>query len=399
MPVFKYRAVDSNGHFFTGVTDAPDTANAAESLRAGGLKPVGLKKCVLKNEIFSKFFKPALKHEDVSLFLSSVAYMLDAGLNIVYALRLVKDQTKCAALKAALSDIENGVKNGHSLSGELKKHKQIPAIVSGAAAVGEQTGRLPDLFFKLSALSDTEAKFADDIKKALIYPMIVSAAMVAVVVVSVVFVLPGYARIYAYAGGELPVATRALLNAGRFLSVYYGPVVMGLCCVFTAAVKFLNGAAGHYFIGLCKLKLPIVSKIYLKAVNMRFAYILGILAGSGMDMPGAVRLIARTLANDALTPIMEKISGDILNGTALSAALTDKAFDPKLAGMIKLGEETGRLPETALKCSFFLQHELDRMTWDLTKLIEPLITIALGLVLAFIMLAVMTPTFRLTNLL
>ena len=400
MPVFNYRAVDNNGNIFTGVTEAPDAQNAAQSLKSDGLKPVALKKRgFLFGTAFNNLLKPAVKHEDISLFLSNMAYMADAGLNIVYALRLLKDQTQCAYLKHAISETENGVGNGHSLSGELKKHKKIPAVVSGAAEVGEQTGRLPEIFFKLSALYDAEAKFADDVKKALIYPAIVSAAMIAVVVVSVVFVLPGYARVYAYAGGELPVPTRLLLGAGQFLSAYWGQIAVGLCCLVFAIATFLNGPAGRYILGLCKMKLPIISKIYLKAVNMRFAYILGILAGSGVDAPGSMHMIARTINNSALTPILETVSSRILNGTALSAALTGHGvFDPMMTGMIKVGEETGKLPETASKCSFFLQHELNRMTGDLTKLIEPLITVALGLALAFIMLAVMTPSFKLTNL-
>jgi len=402
MPVFSYRAVNLNGEVYSGQTEKSSRALAEESLRESGLRIIELKKTGLfKRSIAGfEFFKPTLKPDEASLFLSQSAFMLGAGLDMVHMLRLVRNQSPNKRLQKVLAETEEGVVKGQSFSGELKKHRIIPEIISGAAEAGERSGRLPEIFAKLSGLYETEAKIADEIKKAMIYPVIVCAAILTVIIISVIFVLPGYARIFYYAGGELPVPTRLLLNAGEFIRVYYLRLFYFLCCLAVASAFFLNGKAGRYFRGLCLLRAPVVSKIYLKMVNMRFAYILGVLTGSGVDMPSSVRLIKRTVGNAVLEPVMERLLNGIVHGASLSSAMDGVGyFDPTMTGMIKIGEETGRLPETIQKCSDFLQYELNRMAGNLSKLIEPLITVVLGLILAFVMLAVMLPSFTLTNLL
>ena len=223
MPVFSYRAVNLNGEVYSGQTEKSSRALAEESLRESGLRIIELKKTGLfKRSIAGfEFFKPTLKPDEASLFLSQSAFMLGAGLDMVHMLRLVRNQSPNKRLQKVLAETEEGVVKGQSFSGELKKHRIIPEIISGAAEAGERSGRLPEIFAKLSGLYETEAKIADEIKKAMIYPVIVCAAILTVIIISVIFVLPGYARIFYYAGGELPVPTRLLLNAGEFIRVYY----------------------------------------------------------------------------------------------------------------------------------------------------------------------------------
>ena len=400
MPVYYYRASDNAGVIVSGKITRGSEASVKDYLKASGLAPVEIKKPGLlsKNiadfEIFGKKFDAGT----VSQFLSKLSFALGAGLRVTRALKTIRVLSGNSRLNTALNEIEEGVEAGGSLSSELYKQKQFPELIGGMAEIGESSGRLPEIFMKLSEFYENEAKLKDEIKQAMIYPAAVSVAILAVMVVSVVFVLPGYARIFDFNGAAMPLPTRVLLGASAFLSRNYMAIIYLLCFAAVLLFAFFNLNAGKKFLEFCKLKLPVVSKLYKKTVNMRFAYLLGILTGSGVDMLSSLELIKKALGGYALAPVIDRIINEVGSGISLSAAMESTGFfDPLMTGMISVGEETGLLSETVDKASAFLQHDLSRVTGGMSKLVEPLITVTLGLILAFVMLAVMLPSFSLTS--
>ena len=400
MPVYRYRAADVYGGVRRGALECADEASAKDALRAAGLLPIEL---VARNFFTDDFplkniFNRKLGANELSQFLSKLSFALEAGVRLSGALGAIRSSGGNARLTDALFKIESGIEAGESFSGALRKQKTFPEIVPGMAEIGEKSGKLPEVLSRLSEFYETETKLTDELKQAMIYPAAVSAAILAVIIVSVTFVLPGYARVFAFGGAELPLPTKLLLGAGVFLSSHYALILILLFAAAAAAAVFLNGKAGRYFLDACKLKLPLVSKIYILTMNMRFSYILSILSGSGVPLAASVGIISGAVGNAALAPVMDGIARDVGAGESLSAAMTkSNFFDPLTTGMIAVGEETGRLPETVMKASEFLCRELSRLTGGLNKLVEPLITIILGLILAFVMLAVMLPSFALTG--
>ena len=398
MPLFYYRAVNREGGVQSGRAKMENEASVIEFLRADGLLPVEIKKLGFFKGNFD-ILNQKLNANDASVFLSQAAFALKAGLGITGTLKIIQGQTKSPCLRKTLPEMIADIEAGGSLSEGFKRHKGFPAIFSGMAEVGEKTGRLPDVFLKLSHFYEAEAKIKEEIKKAMIYPVVVSIAMLFVIVVSVVFVLPGYARMFNLSGAELPFPTRILLDISAFISKNHILLLLILCIIIIGLAVFFNLKAGRKFIGSCLLNIPLISGIYKKTMNMRFSYVLGILSDSGVDTLSSLDIINLVLGNKALEPVIDNIRLEIEKGGSLSAAVSKiKYFDPIMAGMLTVGEQTGRLPETVSRASEFLQVDLYRMTGNLNKLVEPLITIVLGLVLAFVMLAVMLPSFSLMEI-
>jgi len=360
--------------------------------------PIKIKKPGLLSKDISVFglFESQFNAGSLSHFLFKMSFALDAGLTIPYALNKVRGLSE-GRLSVAISQMEAGIDSGNAFSEELIKQKGFPVIISAMAEIGEKSGRVPEIFLKLSKYYEAEAKIKDEIRQAMIYPAAVSVAILAVIIVSTVFVLPGYARVFTASGAALPLPTRFLLGASVFISENLRAIFFIILALMISLYVFFGSKKGKYLSDIINIRLPIISRLTKKTVNMRFAYILGILSGAGVGVYESLGLIGRSLGNAAYGPVIDGVAEAVRNGVSLSDAIKDSDFfDPLMAAMISIGEETGRLPETVGKASAYLQLELSLLTGSMSKLIEPLITLALGLILAFVMLAVMLPSFSLT---
>ncbi|MDR1914168.1 MAG: type II secretion system F family protein [Clostridiales bacterium] len=336
-------------------------------------------------------------HRDLSLVCRSLSFILKAGVKPHQAIPILSARIKNKRLQTILANIHKHLLKGDSLYAAINS-SPFPKLIAGLCHVGELTGRLPDVFSNLADYYEKSDKSRGAMTGALIYPAIVAIAAFAVMIMSVIVVLPGYSSIFAAEGIILPLPTRILMSFGDFITDYGHLVIIALAILLLGLFSFSKTKKGLYFFGYLKAHLPIIRRLYLKIFNLRFCQGMAMTTSAGLTIVVSMGIMRGMLGNEYLNEYMEQIIKKLAEGDELSDALREvKFFDPLILSMTKIGENTNSLDETFEQCSSYFQADLERDTLVIGRLVEPAVTLLLGIVTAFIMLSIILPTFQLVN--
>lgn len=331
---------------------------------------------------------------ELSVFCRKFAFLLDAGLPVKAAMPVLAEQTAGRVLSAAVSDLHSLVLQGEGFSGALRAAGVFPAFMCGYIEIGERAANLPEVCARLADYYESLAQTEEELAATMVYPVAVALMMSAVVVLAVTLVLPGYARIFEASGVALPAFTSALLVVSGFLSANIFFVLGGLLAAIFLAFAFLRTKAGKNLSAKIKLKIP----IQRQKINCRVTQALSLLLSSGLSISEAIPLCGEITDNPVVRRDLQKMSAQVNSGAEFWAALSEVSYiDPLLVGLARVGEDTGRLAETIEKCDTYFENAYRHAIRRLNKLIEPAITLVLGIILAAVMLAIILPTFELAT--
>jgi type II secretory pathway component PulF len=214
------------------------------------------------------------------------------------------------------------------------------------------------------------------------------------IIMAVTVVLPGYAQVFDSSGVALPALTRGLLLVSDFFARYMAVMGLGLSALIIAFVLFLRNKKGRNALAWAQLRFS----LFRQGINCKFSQALSLMLGAGQPVSAAMPVCAEVIENVRVKRDMAGISAALASGRSFWASLEDLAYiDPMLAGMARVGEETGRLPQTMEQCQTHLSQVYKQSMGRLSKLVEPLITLVLGILLALVMLAIVLPTFELAT--
>ncbi|MCL2047811.1 MAG: type II secretion system F family protein [Defluviitaleaceae bacterium] len=322
----------------------------------------------------------------LAVFCRKLAFLLDAGISLKEALPMLGGQRN--ALGAAVKDLHKMILQGESLSLALKSAGVFPAFMCGYVAVGEHVAQLAEVFTRLADYYDAKAKNEEELTAAMVYPLLVSAMMLGVLVMAVTFVLPGYSRIFDASGVALPRFTLGLLAAADFFAANRGAVLCGFLGFLLAMSFFLRSRLAHF----AALKIP----IFRQNINRNLSQVLALLLSSGLNISAAVPLCGEVLENSVIRADLKKLAAKISSGVAFCDALGELSYvEPILVELARVGEESGSFASALQKCSEYLEESHSRAVRRVNKLIEPVVTLVLGVVLGVVMLAIILPTFQL----
>jgi type IV pilus assembly protein PilC len=314
-------------------------------------------------------------------------------------LEIVKDQTENKKLKLILSNAFEDVQRGIGLSEVLKKHKDIPDMLTNMIGVGEASGTLDKIMLRMSDYYDKEYKLQQKIKGALTYPIVISVFAMLVVTVLVIKVLPTFVGNIAESGGELPVPTKIVLGISELLrtkGIFLIIALVLLGVLFNAYIR--SNPEIKVSIDKFKLDMPIFGKIIRKIITARFARTFGMLISSGVSLMSSIEICATIVGNKTVESTLGATKDEITKGGSLSEALEiRKIFPLMLTQMIKIGEESGTLDSVLDKTAEFYDCEVDTATQQLTTMLEPMIIVVLAVVVGFIVLAMILPMFSMYN--
>lgn len=332
---------------------------------------------------------------ELAVFCRKLSFTLEAGIPVKTALPILAGRDASRTLRTALTDAHIRIMRGESLSGAFESTGAFPPFLCGLCAVGELSARLPQVANQLADYYEQRARSESELSAALVYPAVVTLMMLAVIVISVVFVLPGYARVFAASGVALPFITRMLMTLSGVLTDHAYAVLAVSAVMIAVSILFARSKPGRKTIANLQMLLP----VYRLQINLRFTQALCLLLSSGQPLSEAVPLCAQVLENERARRDLLDISAGLSAGRAFWELLASvKYIDPLFVGMARVGEETGRLPQSLDKCRHFFEHAHAHAIRRLNKLVEPAITLVLGLLLGLVMLAVILPTFALTNI-
>jgi len=360
--------------------------------------PTGEQTPILRRDV-SLLFAPGgsrVPVRELAVFCRKLSFLLGAGTHIKMALSIVADELPGRVLKNQTARLNARVQQGDSFSAALTAAGVFPAFFCGFVSIGEATARLPEVMEQLADFYDDQAQTADELTAALVYPVAVTIMMLGVIIMAITFVLPGYSRIFEATGAPLPALTQGLLNVSEFLVENGARLAVGLFSVIVLLVLLRRTPSGQGFAATIKLRVPLVRQ----GVNFRITQALHLLISAGLSVSQAMPLVIEVMDNVRVKRDMGAVLTGLEGGKPFWVAISDIGYiDPLFIGLARVGEETGKMPQTMDKCREYYAKAYKRAIKRVSKLIEPIITLVLGVGLGIIMLAVVLPTFELATIL
>ena len=399
MEKFIYLATDKDGNKSKGEVEAVNQVQALSVLRSKGFFIITLDK-VEVTSTWSKWFRgfQKVKSADVVHFTRQLATMNKAGLPITTALSILKYQSN-PAMSKVVDDVLRMVEGGESFYKALSKHSDIfsPVYLSLVRS-GEAAGVLEKMLLRLADNLEKQAEFKGKTKNALIYPLIISVAMVAVATVMMIFVIPKLTTLYDEFGADLPMITTILIGLSNLMVKAWYLFVLFFGGITYAFIQWKKTVPGRKIIDRYKLKLPVIGKLTTKLILTEITRTLALLAEAGISIIEALEIVSGAADNVIYSESINVAAKDVEKGIPLAAAIGQfPHFPPIVPQMIAVGEETGKIDEVLLNVSEYFESEAEQAIKGLTTAIEPLMMILLGVGVAFLVIAIIMPIYNLTS--
>jgi len=397
LPIFSYEAKAIDGQMIKGQLDAVDETAVIAHIRSRDFYPVNIKRQGINTEISAAKLKK-ITVKDISLFARQFAALITSGITIMRGLEIVAKQTENPKLKLILEDICQDVQKGKSLSSSMAKHEEFPDMFISMVEVGEASGTLDSIMERTAVYYEKQYKLQQKIKQATTYPKILIIVAILAVAFLVVKVVPTFAGLIEGAGGTMPLPTRILMGVSSFMGKFWYVLIgIAILCVFLYK-SYYKSPDGRKNIDRIKLTMPMFGKINKKILTSSFASTFGILLSSGVQLMESLTICSQVVGNVIVKEALEETREQIKKGYSLGDTLESKdIFPPMLTQMVKIGEESGTLDQVLAKTSDFYDSEVDTATAQLTSMIEPIIIVVLGGVIAFIIISIMLPMFEVYN--
>lgn len=393
MSAYNYTYIDNKGKQKKGQMEAVDEAIVLQSIKNEGNIPISVKRQNALNKPATFNLSSPVKPRDLSIFCRQLVSIISSGVSVVNALYMLSEQTENKKLKTAIQDTQMLVEKGETLSDAMMQNPKIfPNILINMVQAGETTGSLENSFQRMALHFEKTAKTKALVKKAMVYPVIVSCIAVAVVIIMLVFVIPSFMGMFEDMDIEMPAMTMALIHMSNFLRTKWYLVLGILAAVITAIRYYKKTPNGKLFFSKLALKIPVLDKFIVKSASANYSRTLSTLVGSGIPMVQAIEITARTMTNEQFRQAILAGKEKVERGVPLSVQLeTSGIFPPMVYHMTKIGEETGNLEEMLVKIADYYEEEVELGTQTLTAAVEPLIIVLLAGVVGIMIIAILQP--------
>lgn len=395
---FKYKAI-KNGQTIEREIEAATSSAAVDYLKKNGYFPIKVEETKKQEGSIFSFLFDKINFNDIVDFTRQIAIMLNAGLTLIDSLGILKKQITKPSMRKMIEDIDGQIKSGEPFSTALKKYPaSFTNLYISLVKSGEASGKLGEILLRLADNLEKERELKSRLKSALIYPVIVVAAMVAVMFVMVTFVIPKLLGLYKDFNVELPWSTQVLIVISEFMTRFWPILIAGVVAGIYFLRRYLATKIGKEMFDALTLRLPVFGQIIKISALVDTTRTLAILIGAGVSILDALNIIIETTNNGVFQKAFISIRGKVEKGQSLGASLNQEGiFPPILVQMTQVGEQTGNLDDTLLRLSKYFESESEISVKSMTTLIEPLILVVLGAGVGFLVLSVITPIYNLTS--
>ena len=337
---------------------------------------------------------------DLVIFTRQLATMIDAGLAIVVSLRSLSLQTRSTVLRNTLRDLCGRIEAGDSLSEALKRHpRTFSRLYVAMVAAGERCGLLAEILGRVATHLENTARMRDKVRAAMLYPAVVTVVMILITMILLVKVVPVYAEIFAGFNTQLPAPTLWLIKTSNVIRHYFLPLLLATVGAVYGGLLFVKTPTGRYVWDAERLRVPIIGPLAHKICLARFARSFASLIHSGVPILEVLRIVSRTVGNAVIEKAVLAAASDIEGGAGVSAALAKHpVFPDMIVRMVYAGEETGKIDDMLERIADFLDEEVNTTLNGLAALIEPILIVALGVVVGTIVICMFMPIFKLPDM-
>lgn len=398
MKNFRYKVRDTEGVLSSGTMEATDEKQVVSVLRGKGLLITSISEedQLGLDQLFGRFSKP--KTDEITNFTRQLSTMVGAGLPLVGALRILKEQSS-KSLNLVIEKVLTEVEGGSTLADALEiSGGGFSSVYLAMVRAGESAGVLDQVLRKLADALDKQREFKGKTKGAMVYPLIILIGMVIITIIMMVVVVPKLTAMYQDFGAELPTPTKILMGlSGFFVNFwYYLVVIFGVGAVLIS--NWAKTEVGSLIVEQLTFRIPIWGKLRKDLIMTEFARTVSVLLGAGIPILDTLQIVSETIGSKVYGAEIRQAAVMVEKGVSLAEAMQQlNIFPPILSQMISVGEETGKLDEVLAKLATFYEGESEVKVKALTTAIEPMIMVIMGVGVGFLVIAVIMPIYNLTS--
>lgn len=398
MANFSYRARDKNGLLHVGEIESTDDHQAAAVLRKKGLVVINLVLLGKKSEFFLLKMLNKVSFNELVNITRQLATMIGAGLVLSEAIDILEEQQTNKRLKDTLTIVSSDIKGGLTLSAAFGKHPDVfPSLYVNLVKSGESSGKLDQVLLRMADSLEKEREFRARVKGALIYPAVVVSMMVVVIFIMMTFVIPRLISLYRDSQIELPLPTRILITVSDFFVGFWWLIIIIFIAAIIALRRWMKTPHGALMVDAILLKSPVVGRVISNVTLTNFNRTFGMLVSAGVPILDSINIVTEVTENMVFKNALRESYAGVERGLPFSVLLNNPIF-PRIVGqMIKVGEETGKVDEIFFKLADYFESESDHLVKNLTVAIEPIVLVTLGLGVAFLVISIILPIYKITT--
>lgn len=403
MPFFQYRGRTAQGSAVNGDVEAASASSVASQLSNTGITPISIteiqKSAGINDLIYQWQRRKKPELDDLILFAHQFYTLMRAGVPIIRAINGLAETTRNLMFKETLRDVLGELEAGHEFSAAMSRHPKIfSSLFINMVRVGENSGRLDEVFLQIAGYLEREKTTRDQIKSAMRYPSFVIIAVTVAMFIINLWVIPTFAKVFSGFNAELPLPTRILLMVSDFTVAYWMYLLSAIVLVSLMLGHYLKTEVGQYQWDRVKLRIPIIGSILLRATLSRFARAFAMSIRSGVPLVQALMLVSRAVDNHFIGKAVLNMRNGVERGDTLTrTAAASNMFTPLVLQMMAVGEETGSVDDLLDQVSDFYDREVDYDLQSLTSKLEPLLIIIIAAMVMVLALGVFLPMWDLIN--
>ena len=404
MSNFEYKARGTDGRALNGRIEAPSRDAAAEQLLSNGYIPVEITEARGSTDVGEwlnrklGLGKPTIS--ELGLFTRQLYALSKAGVPIIRGMNQLASSTRNTRLREAIEEMVDDLEAGRDLAGAMARHTDIfmPLYIN-LVRVGEESGRLDEAFLRLWEYLEREKKTANQIKAAMRYPIFVLVAVGIAIFILMAFVIPEFAKVFERFRLELPLPTRAIIALSEFTAAYWWLILGAIGGAVYGFRRYINTDKGRLWWDEKRLRIPVFGSIVLRATLARFARAFSMATRSGVPLIQALSVVSRAIGNEYIGKKIVGMREGIERGDSITRTAGNMGvFTPLVMQMLAVGEETGQTDDMLEEVAAFYESEVDYDVGRLAELIQPVMTVAVGIIVFILALGVFLPMWDLTQI-
>lgn len=407
MPVFEYKGLTEAGKPVKGLRDADSAKTLRQTLRKEGVfvtevmtgKEGGVAALASTDVNLKRLIGSRITTSDIAIMTRQLSVLLHSGVALVEALSALTDQVDNEKLKLIVSQVKNRVNEGSSLADSMAQHPKVfNHLYVNMIRAGERSGALDVVLARLAEFTENQARLKSKIVGTLTYPIIMVVVSAAILAILLTVVVPKVTKIFEQNKLTLPITTRILIGASNILSNYWWAVLIVVAGAIWGFVRWKRTTKGRAAWDRFVLKTPVFGKLIRMVSVARFATTLSTLLKSGVPLLTSLDIVKNVVANVVLSDVIEKARDSIREGESIAAPLKRSGeFPPLVYHMVAIGERSGQLEDMLTNVGAAYEDQVEIRVASLTSMLEPVMTVGMGGMVAFIVMSILLPILKLNT--
>jgi len=401
VPEFQYQGVDKEGKKITGKLEAPSEGELRMMLRGQGVRPTRIAPVSILNADIGTMLSGGMKidQKELVIFTRQLYVLISSGVPLVQSLEVLEGQLDNPFLKNILSAIREKVSQGTFLWQSFAAYPKVfPKLYVALIKAGESSGSLDIMLKRLSRYLEDAERLKRLVKSAMIYPFAIMGVGTVVLGILLTFVIPRFEKILTAGGKELPYLTQVVIDISNIFKHNAQYITVGVIFLAFIVFKYVKTDEGRAFVHRAFFNFPILGPIMQKSGIARFSRTMSTLLSSGVTLIDAIDICRVTIDNAVIEASVKNIRKEVEEGKTLGLVVSKITVFPKMAvQMIMVGESTGNLDDMLERIADFYEEEVEVLVGGISKLIEPVILVVLGVLVGGVMIAMYLPIFKMAG--